>query len=61
MSSISRKIKFQTLYLGTCVLTKDYINRLRKNMNSYVKGVKKTKEKKTVATWIVNEDVTYSD
>lgn len=39
--------------------TRDYINRLRKNMNSYVKEVKKTKEKKTVATWIVNEDVTH--
>ena len=36
--------------------SKRYIKKLRDNMNSYVK---KTPGRKTVATWIVNEDVSH--
>ena len=37
--------------------SRSYIKRLRENMNKYVK--EKKDKKRTVATWIVNEDVTH--
>ncbi len=38
--------------------SKKYIKKLRENMNSYAKK-QSNKKKKTVVTWIVNEDITH--